>query len=330
MDSHLGEDVLKTRELAAAGITGSPLTEAYHACGERLRTRNPAAYPSTRCLLPAGKRPYYDAFLAFCRHVDDLVDDPDRTPQECAARLDDFQAYLAKQLQDGPGTRPAGAEPMRQDQLIATAFAHFTRTWGITAASVELFLRTLRTDLEVVDYPTYQDLEGYMRGVSGEPTTWVNALLEPSAPEAEEMAVALSHGLYLLHFAGDLAEDLRLGRVYLPEEDLARFGTGRDDLASAVTRGVMTEPVRLLVRHQALRVHRLLAESEGWHRLVHPSAQRFARRYHALGRDSLHSLVRNRYDVLRQPSRARAAWDGARALGGTGLAYAGNLARRGN
>lgn len=319
---------MKGYELTAAGISDPLLTAAYHACGDRLRTRNPAAFPGTRRLLPAGKRPYYDAFLAFCRHTDDLVDDPDRPLDECAARLDDFQSYLTKLLDGGVGAGLATPEPMSQDQLIATAFAHFTRTWGIPAESVDLFLRTLRSDLDVVTYPTYDDLESYMRGVSGEPTTWVNALLEPCAPEAERMSVALSHGLYLLHFVGDIAEDLRLGRVYLPEEDLARFGAGRGDLESAVDQGAMTESVRRLVRHQALRVHRLLAESEGWHRLVHPSARWFAGRYHALGRESLRRLVRSDYDVLREPSRLRDAWDAGFALGGTGLAYAGSLTGR--
>ncbi|AEW99338.1 phytoene/squalene synthase family protein [Streptantibioticus cattleyicolor] len=330
---------MKRHELGAAGLTDPRLARAYQACADRLRGRNPAAFPTTRCLLPPGKRPYYDALLAFCRHTDDLLDDPTVEVAERERRFDAFAAYLTGLMEAAPdGTAPPyvpspspspgdGEEP--PGALIAVAFAHFTRVWRIPAESVSRFLRTIRGDLRVTAYPTYQDLHAYMRDVSGEPAVWINTLLQPAAPaeHSRRMVVALSHGIYLLHFIGDIGEDLRLGRVYLPQEDLGRYGVTRSALATAASTGRPSEPVRLLIRHQAVRVHQLLAASDGWWRLLHPASRQFAHRYHALARDALHDLVRGGYEVPRPASPALATGRAALATARTGAAYAHGLLR---
>ncbi|WP_256375753.1 squalene/phytoene synthase family protein [Actinopolyspora erythraea] len=122
----------------------------------------------------------------------------------------------------------------------------------------------LRTDLEVTGYPTYADLHEYMLAVSGQPALWINAVLEPSSDAAAEMAVSLSHAIYLLHFVRDFPEDLELGRVYLPEEDIGRSGFGRREIEELVEQGSVRRAMRPAVRRQASRINRLLAVSEGW------------------------------------------------------------------
>ncbi len=309
---------MKNHELAAAGITDPELVQAFRACDTQLVGHNPAAYPDTRCLLPPAKRPHYDALLAFCRYADDLIDDPERSVGERADRFDRFRDHVTAVFDGLDGSVDDGDPTVGS---IATAFAHTTHTWGITGESVQYFLRTIRDDLEVTGYPTYRHLERYMRGVSGEPGTWINALVEPRSPEAERMAVALSHAVYLLDFITDIAEDLRLGRVYLPQEDLERVGLSRDELESAVSGSTMTAPVRQLVRYQVSWAEQLLNESEEWWRLVHPSSRWFIRRYHVLSRASLRWLVRRDYDALRPESRVRAAWGHGTTLGGLGLTF---------
>ncbi|GAB2679165.1 phytoene/squalene synthase family protein [Saccharopolyspora gloriosae] len=312
---------MRKYELAAAGITDPLLVEAYAACSARVRRRNPAAYPTTRCLLPVAKRPYYDAALAFCRHADDLIDAPERTPEERAQRFDRFQETLLA----APRHRTRSTTT---DGRIAAAFTHFASTWGITTDSLGHFLEVLRSDLHVTSYQAYRDLEHYMRWVSGEPAAWINLLLEPSTAEAEHRAISLSHALYLLHFLDDIGEDLELGRVYLPEDDLAQCGLTRESLRTAVSGGVTTGALRLLARCQADRVDRLLTESEDWWRLVHPSSRWFVQRYHRLARQSLRTILRRDYEVLLPVPRTQAMWNRTKAMGGTGLTYARALATR--
>ncbi|MGD9482635.1 squalene/phytoene synthase family protein [Streptomyces sp. TRM70308] len=312
---------MHTRELTAAGVRDRHVTEAYEHCGAALARKNSAAYPLARVLLPAGKRPYYDAMLALCGHADDLLDDPGKSIAERGEAYDEFVAdFFRDEERFDPGKPVADAPRRRHGRLVSRAFRHFTSTWGIPQESVREFLLTMREDLSVTSFPTYGDLHHYMQGVSGVPTRWVNTLLEPRHEGAERMATALGYGLYLLDFLADIREDLELGRVYLPAEDLRSFGLDRASLESAVRRGTMTEPLRELVRFEAERVGRYFDEAEEWWHHVHPSSRELPRQYLALGRQTLRQLLRADCDVLR-PRPAGRVLGAARAYGTTGLSY---------
>ncbi|SDP97322.1 phytoene synthase [Actinopolyspora xinjiangensis] len=317
---------MKNYELVAAKISDPFLLRAYHRCGDRLgKSSKTVDFPETRCLLPPGKRPYYDSMIAFARQADDMLDDPNRAVPERARRFEEFRNRIASAL-DGDLTPPDDAEE-GTDALIAAAFAHCARTWDISAESVHLFLRGLCTDLEVTGYPTYADLHEYMLAVSGQPALWINAVLEPSSDAAAEMAVSLSHAIYLLHFVRDFTEDLELGRVYLPEEDIGRSGVDRREIEELVEHGSVGHAMRPIVHRQANRINGLLAVSEGWWRLVRPSSRWFVRQTHRLAVDSLRRLVRRDYRLGKLSSfdsfRKRAV-----SLGSTSTAYLRALAQR--
>lgn len=304
---------MKSRELAAAGVRDSRLVQAYGECGRFLARKNPAAYPLMRLILPADKRPFYDAIFAFCGYVDKILDDPGKSVDERGEAYDRFVAEFFTE-------RAAAASP-DQGALISEAFRHFTGAWDIAPASVREFLRAMRGDLTVTDFDTYADLHRYMRGVSGAPARWVNALLDPRNEEAAEMATSLGYGIYLLDFLSDLREDLELGRVYVPLEDLDRFGMDRTALERTVRQGAMTEQLRELVQFQAHRVSCYFAEAEEWWRHVHPSCRQLPRQYLTLARQSLQQLLRADCNVFRPPTPRTRALGAARVAGTTGLAY---------
>ncbi|UNZ21275.1 squalene/phytoene synthase family protein [Streptomyces sp. 891-h] len=312
---------MHAHELMAAGVRDRHLAEAYRHCGELLARKNSAAYPIARILLPPGKRPYYDAMLAFCGYADNLLDDPEKSIAEREEAYDRFVAYFFRTEDESSSGRPvAESSGRRQEVLTSRAFRHFTRTWGVTDESVRDFLLTIRGDLSVTSFPTYGDLHRYMQGVSGVPGRWVNMLLEPRHEGAAGMATALGYGIYLLDFLADLREDFDLGRVYLPLEDLRRFGLDRASLGQAVRQGTMTEPLRELVRFEAERVSRYFDEADEWWHHVHPSSRELPRQYLALGRQTLRQLIRGDCDVF----RARPpGWilGATRAFGTTGLSY---------
>lgn len=294
-------------ELASAGLHRPELTDAYRACGRYLRQRNAAAFPVARYLLPPGKRPYYDAIIAFCGYADDLLDTTDATAHERGARFDAFRRAFLRQVEGAPrlAAGPDRRLPDPPAVLICRALAHTVRTWDVELASAQRFLETLRTDLETTTYPTFDALEGYMSAVSGDVSTWVNTLLEPRDEEAAAKAVALSHGVYLLDFLQDIAEDIALGRVYLPLADLTRHGLTRAELTAAATRRRMTAPLRETVRFEAERVRRYFRAADGWHRQVHPSGRELPRQYLALGRTALDGLLRDDCDVFRPRASTR-------------------------
>ncbi|AKH82126.1 hypothetical protein AA958_07640 [Streptomyces sp. CNQ-509] len=310
---------MRTRELVAAGVRTGALVEAYTCCGKFLSRNNSAAYPAARALLYPAIRPYYDAILAFCGYADELLDDEATPISEREAAFDAWTAAFFDGSYE-PDTDGAYSLDGRQGRLISRAFRHVIDTYGIELDSVREFLHTMRGDLHVTSYATYADLNGYMSGISGVHAGWMNALLETRHDDAQRIASSLGYGVYLLDFLADLREDLALGRVYLPTEDLARFGLDRAEFEQIVSRGVMTPSLRELVRFETVRVGQYFETADAWWRHVHPSSRELPRQYLALGRLSLQQLIRSDYDVFRSRPRG---WllATARARTGTGVSY---------
>ena len=309
------------QELKAAGLRDANLLSAYQACGRFLTRRNAAAYPVARFLLPPARRPYYDAFLAFAGYVDDLLDAGDQSAEERDSKFTTFvEQFFARLTDEYPSDSPTFSEGTSEDQLISAAFAHMVATWGIGHDSVRHFLDTMRADLHVTSYPTFDALQRYMSGVSGEAGRWVNILTGGESEEAAHKAMALSHGIYLLDLLADIGEDIDLGRVYLPLEDLQRYNISREDLEDAARRRQITEPLREMIAYQVRRMGRYFDEADGWHKLVHPSCRELPRQYLNLGRNSLRLVVRSNYDVLRNHPALQLRGLGY-ALSTTGLSY---------
>jgi 15-cis-phytoene synthase len=132
-------------------------------------------------------------------------------------------------------------------------------------------------------------------------------VLGPLDPQAREHAVALGEAFQMANFIRDVGEDLQRGRVYLPLEDLDRFGVTVEDLAA----GVVTQRVRELLAFEVERtrgLYRLAEEGIGWVRpQSRPCLQTAIRLYGGI----LDEVERADYQVLtsrvRVPRRTRAA-----------------------
>ncbi|MDT0611828.1 squalene/phytoene synthase family protein [Streptomyces lancefieldiae] len=299
---------MTAKEIRAAGLTDPHLSVVYAACDAFLRKRNSAAYPAARLLLAPDKRPYWDAILAFSTYVDDLIDDPEWPVAERTARAEAYERNVFSLMAgDDPWADGTASGQSRTGRHLAHAFSHFVRTWNIPADSVRTFMTTIRTDLEVAQYPSFTDLERYIHGVCVQGVLWGNALLMPGGrrePEAERKAAAASFGLQLTDYLRDLAEDLGDGRLYLPLEDLTAFGLSRDEVDWAAQRARMTPKLRELVRFEVERADRYFTEAADWWRLVDPPARELPRQYVRLGRFSLERIIRSDYDLFRTPPRA--------------------------
>jgi phytoene synthase len=242
------------RELDAAGITDPGLRAAYEQC-RRLNAAHGRTYYLSTLLLPPGKRPYVHALYGFARFADELVDDLDSPdPAELVAWSDRFLADLA---------RGDSAD------LISRAAIHTARTWSIPVATFEAFLDSMRMDITVTGYPTYADLERYMNGSAAVIGLQMVPILEPTDDRAAEHARLLGEAFQLSNFIRDVGEDLRRGRVYLPQEDLERFGVTRADLAARV----VTPPVRELLRFEIARTRDLYERARPGIEMLHPTSR---------------------------------------------------------
>jgi phytoene synthase len=210
---------MTARELDAAGITDPYLRAAYTRC-RRLNARHGRTYFLATRLLPADRRPAVHALYGFARRADDIVDDLAAAPApERAAALDRLDTRLRAALAGGP----ADGDP------VVRAVAHTAARHAIDPAHFTAFMASMRSDLTVTDYPTYQDLRAYMHGsaaVIGLQMLPVLGTVTPRAAAAPH-AAALGVAFQLTNFLRDVGEDLDRGRIYLPADLLAAHGVDR-------------------------------------------------------------------------------------------------------
>jgi 15-cis-phytoene synthase len=275
------------RELDAAGITDPGLRAAYEEC-RRLNAAHGRTYYLSTLLLPAAKRPHVHALYGFARYADELVDDLDSPdPAELVRWGDRFLADLA-----------AGDDgATRADHPVSRAAIHTARTWGIPTGTFEAFLESMRMDITVTGYPTYADLERYMYGSAAVIGLQMVPILEPlpgREKEATERARALGEAFQLSNFIRDVAEDLRRGRVYLPQEDLDRFGVTRADLAPGPTPPHVVE----LLRFEIARTRELYATARPGIELLHPTSRDCIRTAFALYGGILDAVEKADFQVL--------------------------------
>lgn len=245
---------MRGRELDAAGITAPSLRAAY-SHSRRLNATHGRTYYLATLLLPPAKRPYVHALYGFARHADELVDDLDSPdPAELLAWSDRFLRDLAR----GESTDP-----------VSRAAIHTAQTWAIPTETFEAFLTSMRMDITVTGYPTYADLARYMHGSAAVVGEQMLPLLEPLDDRAADHARTLGEAFQLSNFLRDVGEDLRRGRVYLPQEDLGRFGVTRADLA----RGVVTDQVKALLQFEIARTRELYDRARPGIEMLHPTSR---------------------------------------------------------
>nr|WP_239579203.1 phytoene/squalene synthase family protein [Microlunatus panaciterrae] len=177
-------------------------------------------------LLPKPRRRHVYAVYALCRLADDIVDDPGTLAAssvgEIADRLEQFAAGFRRDLRAG-----------RSDDPVMAAVVDTVRRAEIDPECFDRFFGAMAMDLTTTSYETWDDLCGYMEGSAAVIGEMMLPVLEPTDPAARAPARALGLAFQLTNFLRDIDEDLDRGRVYLPQQDLRRFGA--DPAARRVT-----------------------------------------------------------------------------------------------
>lgn len=270
---------MSARELDAAGIREPSLRAAYELC-RRLNASHGKTYYLATLLLPPAKRPHVHALYGFARYADELVDDLD-SPEPAA-----LVAWSDRFLHDL--SRGESADP------IARAVIHTARTWDIPADTFRAFLDSMQMDITVTGYATYADLERYMYGSAAVIGLQMVPILEPLDARAADHARTLGEAFQLSNFVRDVGEDLRRGRVYLPQEDLDRFGVTRADLAPGPTPPHVVD----LLRFEIARTRRLYDAARPGIELLHPSSRDCIRTAFTLYAGILDAVEQADYQVL--------------------------------
>lgn len=206
-------------ELRAAGIA-DPQLRAGYLLARRLNATHGKTYYLATLLLPPAKRPHVHALYGFARYADDIVDGlaDGLEPRQRQRRFEDWSRGFATDLDRGESSQP-----------LCRALLHTSRRFDLPASYFTDFLAAMREDLVVTSYPTFADLRRYMWGSAAVIGLQMLPILDRADrgtdwSELGDYAVRLGLAFQLTNFLRDVGEDLDRGRVYLPADDLARFG----------------------------------------------------------------------------------------------------------
>jgi len=269
-------------------------------------------FPVALRLLPARHRRHLTNLYFFARLTDDLGDE---------ARPGGYGGAGSPPVSGGfPGGRPPGVALFRLgllDELAADvdriysggtpqspvmrAMAETVSECGVPAQPMLDLIQANRQDQQVTRYPTYPDLERYCE-LSANPVGQI-VLYIFGVATGERIALSdnICTALQLAEHWQDVAEDLGNGRIYLPGEDLERFGCTEADLA-APTAG---PAVRQLMTFETDRAARLLDQGAPLVGTLRGAARLAVAGYLAGGRAALAAIRGQHYDVLRGTPRGR-------------------------
>ena len=245
---------------------------------ERLTRRRARNFAYGIMVLPRDKRRAIAAIYAFARRVDDIADG-ELSVVEKRAQLEQLRGAL-------------DAAPGEDAMLVALADAR-TR-FPIPEHALHALVDGGLQDLEQSRYADFDELRAYCSKVAGAVGL---ACVAVYGSEDVERAETLGIALQLINIIRDVAEDWNLGRVYIPQDELASFGVTEDDIAA----GRATDAWRTLMTFQAERARACLQEGLGLLRSLDGRSALCVSTFAGLYRATLGRIEARGFDVFDGP-----------------------------
>lgn len=247
-------------------------------------------YFASHCL-PRRVRAHAYAVYGFCRWADDGVDCATDLA-DAQRRLDQARAVLDQAYGHGPG------EP----GLLA--FRRTVRERSIPKRLFDDLLDGMAMDLTIDRYPDYPALDQYCYRVAGVVGLMMTHVFGYRHDRCLPHALALGRAMQLTNILRDVGEDLQRGRIYLPQDELARFAISEAQLQA----GVVDDRFRALMRFQIDRARAEYADAlAGVPDILGASARLTVRVMARLYGDILGAIERNDYDVFRHRAHVKAS-----------------------
>ena len=254
-------------------------------------------FPVALRLLPERHRRHLTALYCFARLTDDLGDEA-RELTGRARPTADLRLRLLDELTADVHRIYEGKTP---DSPVMQQMAVTVSECKVPAQPLLDLIQANRQDQRVTRYGTYAELARYCE-LSANPVGQVVLYIFGAAtPERIELSDRICTALQLAEHWQDVAEDLANGRIYLPAEDLERFGVTVADLAEPSA----GPAVRNLMRFETERAQRLLDQGAPLVGTLRGAARLAVAGYLAGGRAALAAIGKQRYDVLSATARPR-------------------------
>ena len=230
------------------------------------------------------------AIYAFVRVPDEWVDNPGE--MDCSQRL--------SLLKDWRDQLIRGIEGKCPEHFAMRAFCDAAAESRIPLNEALLFLDAMEMDVSKSRYQTYEELERYMRGsASAIGVMMCYAMCARTDFDTISRAKALGEAMQLTNFLRDISEDLDRGRIYLPLEDMKRFGVTESDLRSKV----VTPQFKDLMKFEIDRARKLYLDSDYGIYKLPPKMRKAVLLSRLLYSQILDRIEAQDYDVFRQRAR---------------------------
>jgi 15-cis-phytoene synthase len=259
------------------------IDRSYQYC-RRVAQRRAKNFYYSFVLLSRPQRNAMCAIYAFMRYCDDLSDEPGATPQAIERWRFEMEEALAGRFSGHP---------------VWPAFHHTVHRFGIPHQYFFEMIDGVRSDLDPRRFETFEQLYRYcyqVASVVGLTIIHIFGFDTRSAlPLAEKCGVAFQ----LTNILRDIREDAERGRIYLPAEDLRRFGVTEEDLCA----GRRSEPFVRLMAFEAERARAYYSESRPLLDLIHPRSRASLWALIAIYSRLLERIEHSNYDVFRRRVR---------------------------
>jgi len=280
--------------------TASQLEMAYSVCRHIARSAAKNFYYGF-LVLPRRKRNALSAVYAFMRRCDDIADDNTLSPQDRHIRLAEWldkthRAFAAQPTDDPVLLGLTDAQRVYQipvgllDQLAYGTAADLDSGHAEPSAGAPLAVR----------YETFEELRQYCYGVASVVGLVCIKIFGYQDPAAEPLAERCGLAFQLTNIIRDVKEDVAMGRVYFPQEDLAQCGLTAADLAAANVEAARIRPLLAMEADRARDCYRAVEELIP---LVNEDSQPALWVLTTIYRRLLEKIAANQYDVFRERVR---------------------------
>ena len=259
----------------------SELRAAYAEC-QRLASRHYENFPTASYLVPRDKRDALAAVYAFARYADDVADEPG--VENRLEKLADWRAKLAASY--------AG----QIDHPVFLALQDSAQRFGLSRENFEKLLRAFESDVVVNRHANFDSLLAYCTFSANPVGRLVLELFDYRDPHFFELSDHICTALQLTNFWQDVAIDFSRDRIYLPQEDMARFGYTLDDLRA----GSCDTRWRELLAFEIVRTRELFERGRALPEEVHARLRTQLRLTWLGGMEILARIEAVAYDVFRR------------------------------
>ena len=253
---------------------------------EQITSEHSKSFYFASALLPEEKRSAVRALYAFCRIVDDIVDES--TDVERGKQLNYWRGMVE-------------TASFSEDDLVATAWADTITRYHIPRHYALQLIDGVARDLTQSRYQTFEELTTYCYGVASTVGLMSMYIIGFRSNEAVPYAIKLGVALQMTNILRDVREDFQTGRLYLPREEMAFYGVREQDIAE----GRVTDKWRQFMKFQIDRTRQLYEASWAGVKMLEREGQLAIGAASVFYQGILDEIEKNDYDVFTRRASLR-------------------------